>query len=103
MHGADVESGEPETLRAQFGAPTGNTGTTTDYTSDYQDSQASSASGFSAYANREFQDAIAPEAGTAMAGGAPKRSSGLATSSCSRLSSCSLPQIPAIPEGDEAC
>ena len=97
-----MESGEPETLRVQFGVPTGNTGTTTDYTSDYQDSQASSASGFSAYANRDFQDALAPEAGTAMAGSAPKRN-GLATSSCSRLSSCSLPKVPEIPEGDEAC
>ena len=97
-----MESGEGETLRGQYGVPTaGNTGTTTDYTSDYQDSQASSASGFSAYANRDFQDAIAPEVGTVMAS-APKRN-GLATSSCSRLSSASLPQIPAIPEGDEAC
>ena len=100
---ADVEKseGSSETLREHFGVPNGNTGTVTDYNSDYQDSQASSASGFSAYANQEFQDALAPEAGTAMAG--PPRRSALATSSCSRLSSCSLPQISAIPEGDEAC
>ena len=94
-----------ETLRGQYGVPTGalSTGTTTDYTSDYQDSQASSASGFSAYANRDFQDALAPEAGTQMTGSAAPKRNALATSSCSRLSSCSLPQIPAIPEGDEAC
>jgi hypothetical protein len=91
-----------ETLRGQYGVPNGgNSGTMTDYNSDYQDSQASSASGFSAFANREFQDALAPEAGTNMTG--PPRKSALATSSCSRLSSCSLPQIAVIPEGDEAC
>ena len=98
--GSDTAS---ETLREQYGVPNGgnggNSGTMTDYNSDYQDSQASSASGFSALRNREFQDALAPEAGTVMTG-PPRR---LATSSCSRLSSCSLPQIAVIPEGDEAC